>query len=71
LYEVCSSGRKDYQNSKICGDEATSKIPVLKMNGIIIGLNNSNLFILLTNRVKEHENIETPLLESDKLSVIQ
>jgi len=41
------------------------------MNGIIIGLNNPNLFLLLTNRVKEQENIETPLPESDKLSVFK
>jgi hypothetical protein len=48
-----------------------AKYPFIKMNGIIIGLNSLNLFFLLTNRVKEHENIETPLLESDKLSVFQ
>jgi hypothetical protein len=38
------------------------------MHGIIIGLNNPNLFFYLTNRARSHENTETPLAESDKLS---
>jgi hypothetical protein len=41
------------------------------MHGIIIGLNNPNPFFYLTNRVKQHENNETPLAESDRLSVFQ
>lgn len=39
------------------------------MQGIIIGLHNPNLFFYLTNRVKKHENIATPLAESVRLSV--
>jgi len=39
------------------------------MQGLIIGLNNPNLFFYLTNRVKRHENIATPLAESVRLSV--
>ena len=41
------------------------------MQGIIIGLNNPNLFFYLTNSVKSHENTETPLAESIRLSIFQ
>jgi hypothetical protein len=41
------------------------------MQGIIIGLHNPNLFFYLTNRVKKHENIATPLVNSDRLSVFE
>jgi hypothetical protein len=33
------------------------------MHGLIIGLNNPNLFFYLTNSVKTHENTEPPLLK--------
>jgi hypothetical protein len=32
------------------------------MHGLIIGLNNPNLFFYLTNSLKSHEHTETPLL---------
>jgi len=41
------------------------------MHGLIIGLNKPNLFLYLTNSVKSHENTETPLAESDRISVFQ
>ena len=41
------------------------------MHGLIIGLNNPNLFFYLTNSVKTHENTETPLVKSDRLSIFE
>ena len=41
------------------------------MHGLIIGLNNPNLFFYLTYSVKSHENTETPLVKSDRLSVFE
>ena len=33
--------------------------------------NNPNLFFYLTNSVKSHENTETPLVKSDRLSIFE
>jgi len=41
------------------------------MHGLIIGLNKPNLFFYLTNRLKKHEDTETPTAESDRLSVFE
>ena len=39
------------------------------MHGLIIGLNNPNLFFYLPYNVKSHENNETPLVKSDRIYV--
>jgi len=41
------------------------------MHGLIISLNKPNLFFYLTNRLKKHEDTETPTAESDRLSVFE